>query len=162
MGKLEKVPDFNFQVHIDLLGKWSESQGFIYLLVIQDAFSKWIKLVPLTDKMAEFAAKGILNNWVHCFGPMKVLVSDQGKEFVNSIMAKICKQLGIAHQTTSALHPQSNGLVKQTNQTILTYLHKYLSQGNNWTTLVPFIYFGTNFTVFCCFHCFSLPLAFPL
>ncbi len=115
MGKLEKVPDFNFRIHIDLLGKWPKNQGYTYLLVIQDAFSKWVELVPLIDKTAESAAKGILDHWIHRFGPIKVLVSDQGKEFVNSLTAEICKHHGIAHQTTSALHPQSNGLVEHTN-----------------------------------------------
>ncbi len=141
MGKLENVPDFTFQVHIDSRSKWTESQGYMYLLVIQDGFSKWMKLVPLTDKMAESATKGILNKWVHCFGPMKVLVSDQGKEFVNFIIAKSANNWELPIKPPVLSTP---GLVKWTNQTLLTYLHKYLGQGNDWTTLVPFICFSFN------------------
>ncbi len=125
LGKLQQVTDFNQRVHIDLLGKWPEDNGNTYLLVIQDAFSKWVELYPLPDKTAEATAAGLMKEWIHRYGIMHTLVSDQGKEFVNTILSTICRQLGIAHQTTSALHPQSNGLVERTNRTIINFLHKY-------------------------------------
>ncbi len=78
---------------------------------MQDAFSKWVEVVPVTDKTAEPAVQGHLNDWIHWLGTMKISVSDQGKETVNTIISSICKQPGEAQQRGNALHCQSNSLV---------------------------------------------------
>jgi hypothetical protein len=147
MGRFKPAMFFNDRVHADLLGWLPNDQGNRYLLVMQDAFSKWTELVPLENKTADHTASQILEHWIHRHGCMETLVSDQGKEFANQVMAELCARLHIAHQTTSAMHPQANGLVERTNRTILTYLRKYLEGTNNWVELLPALQFSLNTTV---------------
>ncbi len=70
-------------------------------MALQDAFSKWIELVPLPDKTADTAASAIVTKWIRRFGRMQMLVSDLGREFVNHTMKGIRKLLKVRHQTTS-------------------------------------------------------------
>ena len=62
------------RVHIDLMGPMANSHGYKYILVIIDAFSRWIEAVPLTNKRAETVAWALLNNldlslWVDGYPP---------------------------------------------------------------------------------------------
>ena len=144
MGKLPIANDFNERVHMDLLGPMPLSQGNKYLLVMQDAHSKWVELTPLTDKTAEATVNGIMDCWISRHGAPESLVSDQGKEFVNSILAAVCKKLHVAHQTTSAMHPQANGQVERTNSSIISYLRKFLSGSNEWVPHLASLQFSLN------------------
>jgi transposase InsO family protein len=147
MGKLPTATEFNHRVHIDLLGMLPLDHGNKYLLVMQDAHTKWVELCPITDKSAESAANAIMTSWITRHGCMQNLISDQGREFVNKIMSELCNRLNINHQTTSAHHPQANGLVERTNRTILNYLRKYLEGNNDWVELLQGLSFAINTSV---------------
>ena len=147
MGKLPPVSRFNERVHLDLLGPLPRCQGKVYLLVVQDAHTKWVELIPLGAKTAEETAEQLVNFWVSRHGKMELLVSDQGKEFVNSTMIELCRRLRIGHQTTSAMHPQANGLVERTNRTILAFLRKYLAGSNEWVPQLHPMQFSYNTAV---------------
>lgn len=43
----------------------------------------------------------------------RVLISDQGREFVNHVVDDICKILAIDHRMSAAYHPQTNGLTER-------------------------------------------------
>jgi hypothetical protein len=147
MGKLQTVTHFNERVHVDLLGWLPVTEGQKFLLVLQDAHSKWVELAPLPDKSSESTVTAIMKHWIGRHGCMHTIVSDQGKEFVNKIMAELCGKLHIGHQTTSAMHPQSNGLVERTNRTILSYLRKHLEGSNDWVSQLSALQFSLNTAV---------------
>ena len=144
MGKLPTATHFNNRVHMDLLGPLPLAGGCRYLMVMQDAHTKWIELAALTDKRAVEAARGLMDSWISRHGSPDQLVSDQGKEFVNSTIGDICSRMHISHQTTSAMHPQANGLVERSNRTILAYLRKYLEGSNDWVSLLAAMQFSYN------------------
>ena len=61
-------------------------------------------------------------------GAPQSILSDQGREFVNSTTNQNLFQLtGIKHKVTSAYHPQCNGLVERYNQTLQRSLLKLVS-----------------------------------
>ena len=62
------------------------------------------------------------------FGCAKVLISDQGREFVAKVNDAMCKQLGIKRSVTSAYHPQTNGLDEWTDQTLKMRLSKLMNE----------------------------------
>ena len=67
------------------------------------------------------------------FGCPKTLISDQGREFINSVNADLQTLLGTEHRMTSAYHPQSNGLVEKFNHTIQSCLLKMVNDcQNDW------------------------------
>ena len=67
------------------------------------------------------------------YGATKSILSDQGREFVNSTNQTLFHLTGIKHKVTSAYHPQCNGLVERYNQTLQRSLLKLVSgKQNDW------------------------------
>lgn len=135
---------FNHRVHTDLLGPLPSSQGHKYLLVMQDAYSKWLELAPLPNKTADTVAHALFHHWVCRHGPMRTLNSDLGPEFANDLTRQLSIRFGITQVFSSAGHPASNGLVERANRSILAYFRKFLEGSNNWPSLLPPLQFAYN------------------
>ena len=146
MGRLPDARGFNERVHADLLGPLPRDQGYRYLLVMRDAYTRWVELIPLQDKTAESVVSGVMGGWISRHGAMKELFTDQGKEFVNQSFQELGRKLAVGHQTTLAYHPQANGLVERTNRSILAYLRKHLEGTNMWVELLPSLLHSLNTT----------------
>ena len=73
--------------------------------------------VSLTNPLVEYS-----------FGCAKLLISDQGREFINKIDTELQLLLGTEHRMTSAYHPQTNGLVEKFNHTIQSCLLKVVNE----------------------------------
>ena len=72
------------------------------------------------------------------FGCTNVVISDQGREFVNKVNDELMELTGSDHRVTSAYHPQTNGLVERLNQTTQNVLLKLVNENqDNWDELLP-------------------------
>jgi IS30 family transposase len=58
------------------------------------------------------------------FGPMKVLHTDNGKEFKKTILCKITEFTRIRHRFGSSYHPRAKGAVERENADIEQLLKK--------------------------------------
>lgn len=131
---------------VDLVGPLPTSTKlkFTYLLVIIDIFTHFVVLRPLVQKTANNVA---LELWsiFSILGFSRTLQSDNGLEFINSIIKELTNLNGIDHRTLSPYHPRANGLVERTNGTIITSLKKHI-QGYDasWAHWIPFIQFSYN------------------
>ena len=56
--------------------------------------------------------------------------SDQGREFVNSVMSSLIEKTNAVHRISTAYHPQTNGLVGS-NQTIRQMILKICNEDQN-------------------------------
>lgn len=101
-----------------------EADGFKYVAVAIDYFSKWSEACPLQDKKATTVARFIYNDIICRHGCPKIEISDQGREFCNSLCEELFKMTGTTHRVTSPYHPQANGLVERFNRTIKNSLLK--------------------------------------
>ena len=117
---------FNERVHADLVGPLLSNTENKYILVLSDAFTKWLELIPIKDKTSETVVEAILNHWILRHSAMNMLVTDNGREFKNTDMTEICKKFDIIHRTTSPYHPQSNAQCERQNRTIIKYLKTIL------------------------------------
>jgi len=92
-AKLQSLPILtqpNQRVHADLFGPLKTSAtGKKFLLVMTDAFTKYVELVAIPNKEAETVAEAIFNHWICKYGIPVQLVTDQGKEFI----ATVCQDL---------------------------------------------------------------------
>lgn len=52
------------------------------------------------------------------FGCTKVIISDQGREFVSHVIEELFRPTGTKHRISTAYHPQTNGLIERFNQTL--------------------------------------------
>ena len=70
---------------------------------------------------------------VHRYGCTEVLISDQGREFVNKVNQKLFELTKTEHCISSVYHPQTNGLVERFNQTLQRSLVKFVNTNQtNW------------------------------
>ena len=63
-------------------------EGFRYILVIADYFSKWTEAFPMKNKCADTVADILVENIILQFGMPLVIHSDQGREFENGLRTK--------------------------------------------------------------------------
>ena len=82
------------------------------------------------------------------FGCVKVVISDQGREFVNKLNKELFHLTGTDHCISSAYHPQTNGLVERFNQTIQRALVKLIrKEQDDWDMYTDGVLFGYRTSV---------------
>ena len=107
------VPDRRFQhVNIDLVTLPS-SNGFRYLLTAVDRFTRWPVAVPLVDMTVESVIDAFTYGWIQHFGVPSTVTSDRGGQFTSAIFRQLTETWGIKVITTTAYHPEANGLVER-------------------------------------------------
>ena len=70
------------------------------------------------------------------FGPPKIIISDQGKEWVNSIVRELFRIVGIDHRVTAAYKPSTNGAAEVVNKIIINALRILCYE---WTKCLPYV-----------------------
>jgi len=123
------------------------AEGYQYILLVVDAFSKWPETFKLKGSSAVEVAD-VLYNEIFCrYGATKQLVSDRGANFLSKIVARLSKLFNIRRSTTSGYRPQCNATCEQFNRTILKCLRAYCSKQNNWDKYLQSIMYGYRATV---------------
>ncbi|KAG5899440.1 hypothetical protein JTB14_033631 [Gonioctena quinquepunctata] len=83
--------------------------------------------MPLPNQEAITVADVLVKEWICRFGIPMELHSDQGRNFESNPFQEICLLLNIRKTRTTALHPQSDGMVERMNRTINRHLSKVVS-----------------------------------
>ncbi|XP_060848321.1 KRAB-A domain-containing protein 2-like [Rhopalosiphum padi] len=112
----------------------------------QDHNTKFLLLHPLESKRAIEVANKLLTIFLK-FGAPKILQSDNGREFVNSIIKKLkdlWPQCTIVHGRPR--HPQSQGSVERSNQDIENMIRAWMkdNQSKKWSVGLQFVQFQKN------------------
>jgi len=95
------------------------------VLVIAEAFSKWIDLVPLWKLTAIAVTLAFRERVLAHFGRPVEVTSDNGAEY-KAEFHQLCLDLGIDHRMITPGHPEANGLVERIVQVLKKALHKYV------------------------------------
>lgn len=124
--------------------------GCRYILVFIDAFSRYVELVatPAADSVS--AADAFFKTIFLRHGLPKVIMSDNGPQFVNALIKEILSILEVKHKTSMPYHPQGNGTVERVNQEIMKHLLCLCAEivkRDDWVQLLPFIQFKINNSV---------------
>jgi hypothetical protein len=137
------VPSQRFShVHVDLVGPLPTSaEGLKYLFTMVDRSSRWLEAIPLKGMDAATCADVFIASWVARFGVPGRLTSDRGTQFTSTLWGNICRQLGIAHSTTTAYHPQANGMVERSHRQLKDALKSRLA-GPAWPQHLPWVLLG--------------------
>ena len=109
-------------VSIDFITVDKASDGRDSILVITDIFTKFTKAIATRNQSAITVAKVILNEWIYNFGIPERIHSDQGRNFLSSLVRELCMILGVNQSKTTAYHPAGNGQTERMNRTLLSLL----------------------------------------
>jgi transposase InsO family protein len=137
---------FNDIIQSDLLGPLPSINGFKYLMIVTDRYSRFMTAIPMANKTAESAAQALMQGWFSKHGSCNTLITDRGKEYANTIFQTLANKFGFTHNFASSGHPQSNGLTERLNRTVLQYFRKFLEGSNDWLSLLPPLELAYNST----------------
>lgn len=113
-------------------------QGNRYILVIGDYFTKWTEAFAIPDQEAETVAKKLVHEFICRLGVPIQVHSDQGRHFESALFNEMNKLLGIQRTRTSALHPQSDGMIERFNKTVGNMLATLVEKDQkNWDKVLP-------------------------
>lgn len=133
------------RLHIDLMGPLPESpRGNKYIVVIIDAFTKWVEATAIPDKEAATIADFFVTNIISRHGVPQTVVCDNGLEFSGEF-AELCQKCYIELRHSSPNHPQTNGLVERFNKTLCLALQRSITGRNSyhdWDTHLHKVLFG--------------------
>ena len=131
-------------IHCDLVGPLPESQGFAYILTVVDRITRWPVAIPIPDMTAKTVANALNYGWIANFGIPTVIVSDRGRQFVANLWSAILDVFGSDAKTTTAYHPQSNGMVERFHRTFKAGLMAKLSYTTEWVSELPAVLLGVR------------------
>ena len=87
------------------------------MLVVVDNFTRYVRT-------AKTIAKMLYEDYFLVFGFPSRLMSDGTPEFVGGILTALCDILHVKKLRTLLYHPQSNGAVERTHQTLMRMIGK--------------------------------------
>ncbi|KAI3523816.1 hypothetical protein L1887_02241 [Cichorium endivia] len=128
-----------YQWGIDIVGPFSEAPGRVkFLIVAVDYFTKWIEAEAVASITGRNMIKFMWKNILTRFGTPKVLVSDNGLQFVEDPFRTWCAERLIKQKFTSVAHPQANGQTEVSNRTLVMGLKKRLGKAKGcWVEELP-------------------------
>ena len=101
------------QVHIDLVEMY-DSTGAKFMVVHMTDYATRFQLADvLEDKSTKSVVQFVKRRWIPFFGPPRVLVADQGKEFVSWEMEEFCASASILLWHSAVQAPWQNGVAEK-------------------------------------------------
>ena len=140
MGHVEVGRPFQ-RIAIDILSPLTPSHdGYNYIMVVEDYFTKWVEAYSIVDHTAQSVGDKLLTEWMCRFGVPSGIHTDQGKEFDSNLILHLSKELGNDKTRTVPYNPRSDGMVERQNRTILQMLSGYVNEKHdNWSDHLPFL-----------------------
>ena len=89
------------------------------VLMFQDHFTKHIMAYVTPNQTVKTVAKFLYQDYISIFGAPARLLSDQGVNFMSSIIDEMWTLLSMKKLQTTLYHPQTNGLVERSHQNIM-------------------------------------------
>ena len=91
-------------------------------MVIFDAFTHYVALKHVPHSFTFYAYTTLYENWISKFGLPEIIVTDNGIEFINIEIIKLCHLYNSKHKSRPSHSPWTNGLDKAINRSLQEYL----------------------------------------
>jgi len=141
-------------IHSDIIGPINptSNDNFKFIITFIDDFSRKSWIFLMKDKSN---ATSIITDFLkyldnHYHGMVKFFKSDNGKEYNNSKVKRMCKKLGIKKVFSTPYNPQINGIAERYNQTLInsakTLIHWSKLSLDFWSYAVTYSNYLYNIT----------------
>lgn len=151
---LHSIPKENLRscpfatIHFDHLGPLEKTgKGYRHLLVIIDAFTKFVRLYPCKSTTTEETLRH-LYDYFRAYSRPTRLISDRGTCFTSDAFKECLKSDSIEHVLVAVGTPRANGQVERFNKMITPMLAKLSETPSKWDLVLERIEFSINNT-FC-------------
>jgi hypothetical protein len=142
------VPEDRFEsVNIDFADMPMSANGYDYIMIIKDRFSRLLELIPCHRKLtADDAAQLLYRCWyLKGFGFPSEIVSDRDTKFISKFWTTFCTKTGINIAMSTARHQQTDGgaeimirLLKESLKRVSNF------RQDDWDTHLSAIQFAHN------------------
>lgn len=134
------------RVGIELYGPLRcTAAGNRWVIVAVDHLTRYAETAALRAGTADAVGTFLLNRIILRHGAPRELLSDRGRVFLSDVIEALLKACRIVHRTTTAYHPQTNGLTERFNRTLGDMLAMYVSYDHsNWDMILPFVTYAYN------------------
>ena len=124
-GTLTVLSQPMYHLYMDLIGQFPTTEnGNNYCLTACCAFTDYLSCIPIPNKEAETAVQAYLKHIYSQFGGSRVLISENGSEFKNSLFKEVCAELQLTQHHITAYLPSSN-LVEQHHNSLKRCITKF-------------------------------------
>ena len=135
---------------IDVAHMEPDAEGFKYLLLIGDIFSKYVDAVPLKDQKATSIINAIWKFWIMKHGCPTYVLSDQGGNVDGEVIRELCSKFFIQKRRTSGYHSEGNGFAERNIRSIREIMRTLLLDNrlpqSCWRNILPTVLFSLNST----------------
>ncbi|KAA0035687.1 protein NYNRIN-like [Cucumis melo var. makuwa] len=99
-----------------------------YILAATYYFSKWTEVIPLREAKKENVVDFICTHIVYRYGIPHRIMTDNGRQFFNSMIDKLCEKFKFKQYKSSMYNAVVNGLAEAFNKTLCSLLKKIISK----------------------------------
>jgi hypothetical protein len=138
------------RISIDTVGPLPKSEeGYTYILVIIDSFTRFCELYPLTSTGADEAAVCLMN-FLGRYGEPDQIISDRGTQFLNQVFhhMAIAMDYHLEHMLTGS--KEENAIVERSIREVLRHLIAIVNHrkvNKIWAQVLPMVQRIMNATV---------------
>ncbi|XP_042877710.1 KRAB-A domain-containing protein 2-like [Penaeus japonicus] len=106
-----------------------------------DAATRYPEAIPLRSIMSKTIVPALLKFFTQ-FGLPEIVQSDQGSNFTSKMFKEVMSTLGIKQHLASSYHPQSQGALERSHQTIKSMLTDWLENCKDWDEGIPLVLYA--------------------
>ena len=131
------------RIAMDIVGPLPRSNnGNRYILTICDNATSYPEAIPIPNTEAITIAKELVSVFARVGIPDEIL-TDQGSNFMSSLLQEMYLMLNITRLRTSPYHPQTDGLTERFNGTLESMIRKFAaSNQRDWDEHLPYLLFA--------------------
>ena len=121
------------------------TEGYKYLLIMGDIFSKYFEAVPTKDQQAQTIVNALWKSWITRHGCPRYILSDQAGNVDGASIRDVCTNFGIEKRRTSSYYSQGNGFAERNIRSIREIMRTLLLDQklpqSYWRNILPTVVF---------------------
>ncbi|XP_045541479.1 uncharacterized protein LOC123722976 [Papilio machaon] len=133
---------------VDLFGPLPEGdQGQRWVLLVEDVATRWVELFSLVEATAENCAKLLIEEYFLRYGLPRRVVSDNGTQFISSVMQLSMFILGVKQELIPVYHPEANPAERKNRDLKVQLSLLVKNEHRNWPKYLAHVRFAMNSAV---------------